>query len=231
MADNTTTAHLSDGRYVEVPYFAARDWAREAATLSTTLSLAEWYTQDDENEDEIQGEAEDFPRCDHREETTERVRVTNASQALAFDTSRQIASTLVCGERACILDALAWVERATGEHGVWVDDDGRAHVNPPMPGVVPTGSFPMDIEATRPHMDEEGYVHLTLELDLGDFLEAVSNTDVDGNFMIEDFVHDKVLSFGVTEDSCVEVLAVDGDRITIKYSTFIGDQLAENEEI
>lgn len=127
---STTTAHLSDGRFVDVPDLEARAWAREAASLSTTDGLADWFLSEDENVEMIQGAAEDFPRCDHRPRS---YRVVNASQASAYDRDRPHAASSVCESRACLLDALAWVERTTGEHGVWIDADDKVHVTPPAP--------------------------------------------------------------------------------------------------
>lgn len=134
----TTTAHLSDGRRVEVPRPAAAEWAIAAADLETTLSLGDWYTQEGETRtDEILGsptdEPEDWTRCDHYLDGAPRVRVTNASQAAAYDPTRVHAAATVCTERACILDGLAWVERQTGEHGVWIGDDLTVRIDPPPP--------------------------------------------------------------------------------------------------
>ncbi|MFF2053788.1 hypothetical protein ACFVU2_19445 [Leifsonia sp. NPDC058194] len=135
MTTQTITAYLADGRHVEVPESVARDWAHETQDLTTTDCLADWYLQDGENDDEITGVAEDDPRCDHDRSSGD-VIVTNASQANGYDKTRPIASTRVCPTRTCILDALAWVERTTGEHGVWIGDDRRQHVNPPAPTLV-----------------------------------------------------------------------------------------------
>lgn len=76
-------------------------------------------------------EAEDWVRCDHRGVPS--VRVANASQAAEYNGDLPHAAATVCASRACILDALAWVERQTGEHGVWIDAAGLTHINPPTP--------------------------------------------------------------------------------------------------
>jgi len=140
----TTTAYLSDGRHVEVPRPAANEWAIAAADLETTLSLGDWYTNQGERHlDAILGEpapdeSEDWPRCEHYLQGGPRVRVTNVSQSAAFDPTRPHASAIVCDARACVLDGLAWVERSTGESGVWIGDDYVTHTEAP-PAVIPVG--------------------------------------------------------------------------------------------
>ena len=59
---------------------------------------------------------EDWPRCDHKEFVH---RVVNFPDSI---TSDQITadglpykSSWVCERRACVLDAMAWVERITGD--------------------------------------------------------------------------------------------------------------------
>lgn len=111
-----TTAHLDDGRYVEIPADAVRDWQYEAHNLNTQLGLAAWYLSDEENEDKVKGEAEDDARCDHEERSH---RVTNQSQTGEYQDDKPMSSVRVCGRRACVLDALAFVERGTGEPAAW----------------------------------------------------------------------------------------------------------------
>ena len=62
----------------------------------------------------------DEPRCNHTPGFIHMV--TNQPQEV-FDKSRGIRSVWVCGQRACVLDAMAWVERGTGE---------AATVRPPL---------------------------------------------------------------------------------------------------
>lgn len=113
----TTTAYLADGRHVDVPKDAVRDWQYEVRNGDTTDSLAAWYTEDgDEHQDEIQGTADDNPRCDH-DETSHRI--VNESQTGDYDKDKPMRMARVCHRRACILDALAWVERGTGEPAAW----------------------------------------------------------------------------------------------------------------
>ncbi len=134
---STTTATLSDGRRVDVPRAAVADWAIAAADGDTTLSLADWYTQEGEARvDEIYGDrapehTDEWPKCQHIYDEPTRVRVTNASQVGAYDPTRPHVSSVVCGRRACILDALAWVERQTGEQGMWIGDDLIARADLP----------------------------------------------------------------------------------------------------
>ncbi|MET3172928.1 UNVERIFIED_ORG: hypothetical protein ABIB52_000756 [Arthrobacter sp. UYCu721] len=112
-----TTAHLDDGRYVDVPANAVSDWQYEVQNLDTTFGLAAWYTEHgDENTDEIQGTVDDDTRCDHDELTH---RVTNESQIGEYRKDKPCCMARVCHRRACILDALAWVERNTGERAAW----------------------------------------------------------------------------------------------------------------
>jgi hypothetical protein len=113
----STTAYLDDGRHVDVPASAVRDWQYEVQNLDTTLGLADWYTdQGEENTDEIQGSADDDTRCYHDELSH---RVTNESQTGEFRKDKPCAMVRVCHRRACILDAMAWVERSTGERAAW----------------------------------------------------------------------------------------------------------------
>lgn len=112
----TTTAHLHDGRYVEVPKDLVRDWQYQAHNLDTTLGLADWYVNDEENEAEILGEADDDTRCAHDERSH---RVTNESQTGEYVPDKPMRSVRVCNRRACLLDAMAWVERGTGEPAAW----------------------------------------------------------------------------------------------------------------
>lgn len=55
----------------------------------------------------------DDPKCTHggTEEDTHRV----SNQPDTFDADRPLRSVWVCARRACLYDALAWVERGTGE--------------------------------------------------------------------------------------------------------------------
>lgn len=112
----TTTAYLPDGRYVEVPDDLVDDWVSEVRNRDTKRGLAAWYIDDEENEAEILGTADDDTRCDHDERTH---RVTNESQTGEFREDMPYAGARVCHRRACVLDALAWVERSTGETAAW----------------------------------------------------------------------------------------------------------------
>lgn len=113
----TTTAYLHDGRYVEVPEESVDAWRGEVRSHDTKLGLADWYTdQGDENQDEIKGHADDDTRCDHEERTH---RVTNESQTGEYQKDKPFAAARVCHRRACILDGMAWVERSTGETAAW----------------------------------------------------------------------------------------------------------------
>lgn len=78
-------------------------------------------------------DAEDWPRCDHRDVPS--VRLTNASQVAGYNRDLPHVAATTCTERACIMDALAWIERSVGEHGVWIDANGKAHITPPAPAL------------------------------------------------------------------------------------------------
>lgn len=56
----------------------------------------------------------DEPNCDHVQAV---VLVTN--QPEHYDSFRSHRAVWVCGRRSCVLDALAWVERGTGERAHW----------------------------------------------------------------------------------------------------------------
>ena len=125
------TAYLSDGRSIAVPKQDVDSWKYEVENGDTTTSLADWYTEGgEEHADQIKGHAVDSTRCDHQFEhgyNTPTVRVGSPSE---------VRLARVCGRRACILDALAWVERAdagreAGLGAVWHDAAGVAHINPP----------------------------------------------------------------------------------------------------
>lgn len=111
-----TTAYLWDGRHVDVPSAYVIDWQWAVANGDTNLGLADWYTDHgDERQDEIQGEVTDESRCTHGSS----VYVMNESQnPRALNSSKPLASTSVCNRRACVLDAMAWVERQVGEAAV-----------------------------------------------------------------------------------------------------------------
>lgn len=113
-----TTAFLDDGRSVDVPASSVIDWQYETRNLDTTVGLAAWYTQHgEENTDENQGSADDDTRCDHDELTH---RIANESQTEnSVDKDKPLMMARVCHRRPCILDAMAWVERGTGERAAW----------------------------------------------------------------------------------------------------------------
>jgi hypothetical protein len=112
-----TTAYLFDGREVDVPQIDVDNWQSEVAELVTTLSLGDWYTESgDENQDEIRGSAEDDPRCPHDEYSH---RVANESQIGEYQKDKTTRMTRVCHRRPCLLDAMAWVERGSGERAAW----------------------------------------------------------------------------------------------------------------
>lgn len=127
-----TTAYLDDGRHVDVPAHAVLDWQYEVRDLNTTLGLADWYTdQGDQNLDEIQGSADDDTRCDHDEYSH---RVVNESQTGdGIKKDKPLTMTRVCHRRACILDAMAWVERNTGERAAWAAPQQSYSFEMPVP--------------------------------------------------------------------------------------------------
>jgi hypothetical protein len=234
MSETTITAYLPDGRHIDVPKSDAQDWSSEAADLDTTLGLADWYTeQGDERHDEIHGVAADDPRCEHLHSgpdgTTpvnlKRIIVVNKSQAGKYDPALPHAAASVCDARSCILDAMAWVERAAGERAVWIDDARIVHELPLMLEIITVHpaktapKYPLDQPAAQLLMDEDGYATLTIDLDKGAFLKAVASRELGRD--IEDFVHDQVLSFGVSYNSTVEAVAITGQIITVEYTTSI----------
>ncbi|MEO3931362.1 hypothetical protein WMO79_00920 [Micrococcaceae bacterium Sec7.4] len=111
-----TKAYLEDGRYIEVTNSEVRAWREAVQDCGITESLASWYTQDEDNADEIQGTPDDDTRCDHDEHSHQ---VVNESQTGDYDKDKPSAMTRVCHRRACILDAMAWVERNSGETAAW----------------------------------------------------------------------------------------------------------------
>jgi hypothetical protein len=239
VTERTTTAYLSDGRHIDVPLRDADEWARQAAERDTTLGLADWYTdQGDEHQDEIQGKGVDDPRCEHLHQgphNLKRILVVNTSQAGTYDPAHSHAAASVCGARACILDAMAWVERATGERAVWIegDDEGQLkHTVPPREDVtVEAGlEYPLDQATAESLIDEEGFATFTIALDKDSFLYAVANSDDFTDRSVEDFVHEQVLAFGFTIDSRAEAVAIDGEIITIEYTTNVAEALKMEQQ-
>jgi hypothetical protein len=122
----TTTAYLEDGRHIEVPSGAVRDWQDDVRNGGTTDGLAVWYTEDEESAAEIQGSADDDTRCDHDELTHRIVNESQTGPGVVKD--KPMRMVRVCHRRACILDAMAWVERGTCERHRW------ATAGAPCPG-------------------------------------------------------------------------------------------------
>jgi hypothetical protein len=146
----STTAYLDDGRHVDVPAHAVLDWQYEVRNGDTTRGLADWYTEDgEENQDEIQGTADDDTRCDHDEFSH---RVTNESQTGAgVNKDAPLMMVRVCHRRACILDAMAWVERGTGEPAAWAapDQDYRFDVPKVIVAPLPKVVVPASSQGSR----------------------------------------------------------------------------------
>ena len=57
----------------------------------------------------------DDARCDHGRMD---VRVSNIPDTEGWKPGRALRSVWVCDARACVLDAMAWVERGTGERAI-----------------------------------------------------------------------------------------------------------------
>jgi len=132
-----TTAFLADGRHIEVPADAVYDWRQEVRNGDTNRGLADWYTEDgEEHQDEIQGSADHGTQCDHDELSH---RIVNESQTGPYNKDKLMRMARVCHRRACILDAMAWVERGTGEPAVWAGpgQEYRADVPREIPAAQP----------------------------------------------------------------------------------------------
>ena len=138
----STTAYLHDGRYIEVPDDIVDDWVSEVRNRDTTRGLADWYIDDEEHEAEILGTADDDTRCDHDERTH---RVANESQTGEYQKDRPFAAARICHRRACVLDALAWVERLTGEPAAWAGphQDFRFEVPKDLSEPLPATAVPV----------------------------------------------------------------------------------------
>lgn len=70
----------------------------------------------------------DEPRCDH-----DRSEVIVTNQPHAWDRNRPHASTWVCSDAGCVIDAMGWVQRFTKEKPWWrigVDGDWRDDMYP-----------------------------------------------------------------------------------------------------
>ena len=64
----------------------------------------------------------DDPACDHLEMQR---RVTNLPDGEDFRSRPAHRSVWVCDSRPCVLDAMAWVERGTGDTAIIYDDNRR----------------------------------------------------------------------------------------------------------
>lgn len=125
-----TTAFFPDGRYVEVPAEDVADWQYEVANLDTHLGLADWHIQYGDPDAPIEGTAEEWPRCEHDEKHgPDSVLVTN--QPGDYDQDRPHHAARVCPTRHCILEAMAWVERGTGEQAHWSHAGNPWHADAP----------------------------------------------------------------------------------------------------
>lgn len=225
---SATTGYLADGRTVPVPADAVKDWKYEVENGDTVLGLGDWYTDcGDENMEAVEGSPDDSTRCDHEGRS---VRVTNASQKGDYDRSLPHASTWVCTERACVLDAMAWVERATGEHAVWIDDadaEKVAHATAPL-HLRQTEGLPLNREAAERLMLREGYASLIIEVPIDEMMWVVALSNK--NYLVWDFLHELAFNFGQTYDSSYEILAVQGNKFLIQYSTNVNEIIAQSEE-
>jgi len=232
--NTTTTAYLADGRHVDVPAQDAKAWAFEASELGTTIGLADWYTeQGDEHQDEIMGTIGDGPRCRHLQATgapatLKRYQVVNEPQSVEYKPNETIASAIVCNARSCILDGLAWVERTTGERAVWIDAKNVTHSLPTLGGFSsdPISEYPLDASAAEMLMGEDGFGTFTLQIDKNTFFDSIRNSrpDTEDETMI--LIHNEVLSFGAPiYDSSFDAVAIDGETITIEYTTNIDTTL------
>lgn len=239
---STTTGYLADGRRIEVPRSAVKDWRYEVENGDTVLGLGDWYTDcGEENLDMIEGEADDYPRCNHTEDDDadhplNRVRVTNASQTGAYNPERPHASSWVCGRRACVLDAMAHVERFTGEQALWTfrtgaTDDWRSL--PPERDVVSSVfddlSFPLSPE-TASGLGDLLTNEFVVRLPLDGLIEAACSVDLNQNVIAEDWIHPRVLAFGSPHDCSWQLLAVDGDTAVVRYSTDVAEALHQHRE-
>lgn len=66
----------------------------------------------------------DDPKCNH----PDRMQVIVTNQPDAYDKTRPHASTWVCADPPCVVDAMAWVMRFTGEKAWWrIGVDGEWH--------------------------------------------------------------------------------------------------------
>ena len=58
---------------------------------------------------------QDEAKCNH----PDRMQVIVTNQPDAYDKTRSHASTWVCADPACVVDAMGWVMRFTGEKAWW----------------------------------------------------------------------------------------------------------------
>lgn len=222
---DTTTAWMHDGRKVEVPEIDVTAWQYEVADRSTHAGLADWYTQGgDEHLEAISGEPEDGARCaiDH----VRTVRVVNAAQAEQFSFDAPHASVRVCAERACVLDAMAYIQRCVpDDRPVWTaDPEGSGqrpvfHDRAPLPEerlLIRAGvQTPLSVEALRERTDEHGVVDVMLVYE--DF-DLAGVTDWSS---FEDLVHEQAIGAGHPEEPSLSVVQTDrgGRDLIIRYRT------------
>lgn len=227
---SATTGYLADGRTVPVPADAVKDWKYEVENGDTVLSLGDWYTDcGDENMDAVEGSPDDSTRCDHEDR---RVRVTNASQKDDYDRSLPHASAWVCPERTCVLDAMAWVERATGEHAVWQRRGEEVWRSvPPHWEALSKESLALPLEPDHGfELSEDGYASFIVELSTNALADAYASTDETWDH--HDLAHQAVLSFGSPYGSTVEMLSADPLTGTslVKYTTSVAEALDQTND-
>lgn len=185
----------------------------------------EWTDEKQKSDDD-----DDFPRCEHKPTAIE---VRNLSQIPSLSSTLPMAMSLVCSQRCCILDAMAWAERTTGERAMWrlksENSDQTWHAVPPWWGVdAELPEYPLNRDAARPLMDDEGYAEFVIEVPLALLFEAAaSNSD---DWIVEDALHERALSFGSTYDSRWRILSAEGETAVIEYSTNVAEALAQYQE-
>lgn len=140
MTESMTTAYFADGRHIDVPEDSAYDWRDDVRNENTTLGLADWYTDNgQENLDDIKGDADPDTLCNHDEFSHI---IVNESQTGPLTKDKPMRMIRVCHRRPCILDAMAWVERGTGEPAAWAGPGTEYSFEVPKQIPGPTDAIP-----------------------------------------------------------------------------------------
>lgn len=86
-------------------------------------------------------------------------------------------------------------------------------------------ALPMTAQDALALMDEAGYISVVVAIDQEELLAAARSTD--DEFMMEDAVHKRAFDFGFSASATASIVAVQGDQLLVRYTTFIQEAFAD----